>query len=132
MTDSCGKRSNSARATVSPPIPESNTPSGALFMDRDTHADAAGESADLEIGGEITQVGRDVFPGHERGARQRPPRGRLPPSRKQERPEESAHGPEAAMHGVGREDYASGISSRRILSYKSARRHDCKSDHECD
>src|SRR5439155_15836170 len=60
MTDSCGRRSNSARATVSPPIPESNTPSGALFMHRDAHADPAGERADFKIGGEIAQVGRDV------------------------------------------------------------------------
>src|SRR6059058_3991910 len=60
MTDSCGRRSNNARATVSPPIPESNTPSGALFMDGDTHANAAGERADFEIGWEIAQVGRNV------------------------------------------------------------------------
>src|SRR6058998_2637604 len=142
MTDSCGRRSNSARATVSPPIPESNTPSGALFMHRDAHADPAGERADFEIGGEIAQVGRDVgfgtreemiedpehepvlhllalepevfrvnllkvvrfllrlerhhgryaFPGHERRTCHRPPRGRLAPSRKKERPEECAHG----------------------------------------
>src|SRR6266566_476014 len=60
MTDSCGRRSNSARATVSPPIPESNTPSGALFIHRDAHADPARERVDFEIGGEIAQVGRDV------------------------------------------------------------------------
>src|SRR6266550_966452 len=169
MTDSCGRRSNNARATVSPPIPESNTPSGALFMDGDTHANAAGERADFEIGREIAQVGRnvglgareemiedpehepvlhlltlepevfrvnllevvrfllrlerhhgrDAFPGHERRARHRPPRGRLAPSGKQERPEEGAHGPEAAMHGVGREDDVTRISSARgILSRK--------------
>src|SRR6267143_1795841 len=56
MTDSCGSRSNSARATVSPPIPESNTPSGALFMERNTDADAARKCADLEIGREVVQM----------------------------------------------------------------------------
>src|SRR5712671_532767 len=60
MTDSCGSRSNSARATVSPPIPESNTPSGALFMDGDRDADATWKRADLEIGREVLQVGGDV------------------------------------------------------------------------
>src|SRR4029077_8801950 len=60
MTDSFGRRSKRARATVSPPIPESNTPSGALFMDRYAPADAPGERADFEIGREIAQVGGDV------------------------------------------------------------------------
>src|SRR5436309_2980536 len=60
MTDSCGRRSNNARATVSPPIPESNTPSGALFMERDTDADAAGEGPELEIRREVVQVRGDV------------------------------------------------------------------------
>src|SRR5216110_2003789 len=60
MTDSCGSRSNNARATVSPPIPESKTPSGALFMDRDGDADAAGKRPDLEIGGEVAEMGRYV------------------------------------------------------------------------
>src|SRR2546425_4131884 len=60
MTDSCGRCSNRARATVSPPIPESNTPSGALFMQGYAHADAAWERADFEVGREIAQVGRDV------------------------------------------------------------------------
>src|SRR2546427_1495545 len=60
MTDSFGRRSKRARATVSPPIPESKTPSGALFMHRYAHADAAWERADFEIGREIAQVGRDV------------------------------------------------------------------------
>src|SRR6266516_4455705 len=182
MTDSCGRRSNSARATVSPPIPESNTPSGALFMHRDAHADAARERADSEIGGEIAQVGRDVgfgtreemiedpehepvlhllalepevfrvnllkvvrfllrlerhhghyaFPGHKRRTRHRPPRGRLAPSRKKERPEECAHGPHTPMHRIRREDHASRIGACRILPCKSARRHDGKSDHQCN
>src|SRR6266511_347075 len=60
MTDSCGSRSNSARATVSPPIPESNTPSGALFMERNADADAARKCADLEIGREVVQMRGDV------------------------------------------------------------------------
>src|SRR5438552_9853526 len=60
MTDSFGRRSKRARATVSPPIPESKTPSGALFMHRYAHADAAWERADFEIAREIAQVGRDV------------------------------------------------------------------------
>src|SRR5712691_32698 len=60
MTDSCGRRSNNARATVSPPIPESKTPSGALFMDRNADADAAGKRTDFEIGGEVAEMGRDV------------------------------------------------------------------------
>src|SRR5437667_4714091 len=60
MTDSWGRRSNNARATVSPPIPESKTPSGALFMDRNADADAAGKRTDFEIGGEVAEMGRDV------------------------------------------------------------------------
>src|SRR5882762_3805344 len=60
MTDSCGRRSNKARATVSPPIPESNTPSGALFMDRNADADAARKHADLEIRWKVAQVRGDV------------------------------------------------------------------------
>src|SRR6266446_3038314 len=60
MTDSCGRRSNNARATVSPPMPESKTPSGALFMDRYADPDAAGKRADLEIGGEVSEMSRDV------------------------------------------------------------------------
>src|SRR5947208_16197077 len=60
MNDSCDRLTNNARAYVSPTIPESNTPSGALFMDGDTHANAAGERADFEIGWEIAQVGRNV------------------------------------------------------------------------
>src|SRR3989442_474908 len=60
MTDSWGSRSNSARATVSPPIPESNTPSGALFMERNADADAARKRADFEIGWEVAQVRGDV------------------------------------------------------------------------
>src|SRR5438874_13648898 len=60
MTDSCGSRSNSARATVNPPIPESNTPSGALFMDGDRDADAARKRAQLEIRRKVAQVGGDV------------------------------------------------------------------------
>src|SRR5213592_3354141 len=60
MTDSRGSRSNSARATVSPPIPESNTPSGALFMERNADADAAGKRADLEIGWEVVQMRGNV------------------------------------------------------------------------
>src|SRR5579859_7418669 len=60
MTDSRGRRSNNARATVSPPIPESKTPSGALFMNRNAHRDAAGDRAHLEIGRKIAQVRRDV------------------------------------------------------------------------
>src|SRR6185503_442361 len=60
MTASRGSRSNSARATVRPPIPESNTPSGALFMNGKRDADTAGECADLQIGREIAQVRRDV------------------------------------------------------------------------
>src|SRR6266571_179823 len=60
MTDSCGRRSNKARATVSPPIPESNTPSGALFMDRNADADAARKRTDLEIRWKVAQVRRDV------------------------------------------------------------------------
>src|SRR5712664_1673094 len=59
MTDSCGSRSNKARATVSPPIPESNTPSGALFMEWNGDADAARKCADLEIRWEVAQMGRD-------------------------------------------------------------------------
>src|SRR5437867_2620134 len=170
MTDSCGRRSNSARATVRPPIPESKTPSGALFMDGNADADTARKGADFEIRWKIAQMGRDVrlgareemiedpehepvlhllalepevfrvnllevvglllrleghhgrdaFPEHEHRARHRPPRGRLTPSRKEERPEESAHGPDAAMHGVGGEDDVTRISSARgILSGKS-------------
>src|SRR5439155_17671261 len=60
MTDSWGRRSNNARATVSPPIPESKTPSGALFMDRNADADAAGKRTDFEIRGEVAEMGRDV------------------------------------------------------------------------
>src|ERR1700704_3684791 len=60
MTDSCGSRSNSARATVSPPIPESNTPSGALFMDGNGDADAARKRADSEIRWKVLQMGGDV------------------------------------------------------------------------
>src|SRR6267143_157282 len=60
MTDSCGSRSNSARATVSPTIPESNTPSGALFMNRNGHTDAARKRADLEIRWEVLKMGGDV------------------------------------------------------------------------
>src|SRR6266576_264001 len=60
MTDSRGSRSNSARATVSPPIPESNTPSGALFMEGDRDADAARNGLHLEIGREIAQMRGDV------------------------------------------------------------------------
>src|SRR2546425_3381348 len=60
MTDSCGSRSNSARATVNPPIPESNTPSGALFMEWNGDADTARKCANLEIGWEVLQMGRDV------------------------------------------------------------------------
>src|SRR5712671_6213973 len=176
MTDSCGSRSNSARATVSPPIPESNTPSGALFMDGDGNADAARKRADLEIGREVLQVGGDVglrpreemiedpehepvlhflplaaqvrgvnslevvrfllrFEGHhdghalpryEGGAGGRPPRHRLAPAGKNEGAEEGAHGPYAMMHGVCRD------GSRAILRCKSARRHDCKNDRQCD
>src|SRR6266849_1116971 len=60
MTDSCGSRSNNARATVNPPIPESNTPSGALFMEWNGDADAARKRADFEIRWEVAQMGRDV------------------------------------------------------------------------
>src|SRR6266513_3423334 len=60
MIDSLGSRSKSARATVRPPIPESNTPSGALFMERDTNADAAGESAEPDIGRKVAQVSGNV------------------------------------------------------------------------
>src|SRR5882762_1163706 len=60
MTDSCGSRSNSARATVSPPIPESKTPSGASFMERNADADAAGEGAYLEIGREVLEMARHI------------------------------------------------------------------------
>src|SRR6266480_3901277 len=60
MTDSCGSRSNSARATVSPPIPESNTPSGALFMEGNADTDAAWKRPDLEIGWEVVQMRGDV------------------------------------------------------------------------
>src|SRR5882762_11154808 len=66
MTDSCGRRSNKARATVSPPIPESNTPSGALFMDRNADADAARKRADLEIRWKIVQVRGDIRIGAEK------------------------------------------------------------------
>src|SRR3989449_7594573 len=60
MTDSCGRRSNKARATVSPPIAESHTPSGALSMDGNADADAARKRADLEIGWKVAQVRGDV------------------------------------------------------------------------
>src|SRR6266487_49231 len=60
MTDSSGNRSNSARATVSPPIPESKTPSGASFMERNADADAAREGAHLEIGREVLEMTRHV------------------------------------------------------------------------
>src|SRR5882672_2627329 len=60
MTASCGSRSNSARATVSPPMPESNTPSGALFMDWNGDANAARKRADLEIRWEVLKMGGDV------------------------------------------------------------------------
>src|SRR5689334_4008447 len=60
MTDSLGSRSNSARATVSPPIPESKTPSGASFMERNADAEAAGEGAHLEIGREVLEVARHI------------------------------------------------------------------------
>src|SRR5881296_432388 len=60
MTDSCGRRSNSARATVRPPIPESKTPSGALFMNGNGDADAARKCADFEIWWKIAQMGRDI------------------------------------------------------------------------
>src|SRR5712671_5620994 len=182
MTDSCGSRSNSARATVSPPIPESNTPSGALFMDGDGNADAARKRADFEIGREVLQVGGDVglrpreemiedpehepvlhflplaaqvrgvnslevvrfllrFEGHhdghtlpryEGGAGRRPARDRLAPARKNEGAEKGAHRPHAVMHGVGWQDHVSRIDLSRILTYKSARRHDCKNDRQCD
>src|SRR6266481_6450603 len=56
MTDSCGSRSNSARTRVSPPIPESNTPSGASFMERNADADATGEGTHLEIGREVLEM----------------------------------------------------------------------------
>src|SRR5262245_13494104 len=60
MTDSTGRRSNSARATVRPPIPESKTPRGALFMNWNGDADTAGVRLDLQVWGEVAQVRRDV------------------------------------------------------------------------
>src|SRR2546425_2630885 len=182
MTDSWGSRSNSARATVSPPIPESNTPSGALFMERNADADAARKRADFEIGWEVAQVrealclgareemiedpqhepvlpflplqaqvrgmnrlevvrfllcleghhGGHAFPGDERRAGHRPVGGRLAPARKQERAQKGAHGPHTMVHRVDGEDDTNRICSSGVLSCKSARRHDGKSERECD
>src|SRR5439155_19364105 len=182
MTDSCGSRSNNARATVSPPIPESNTPSGALFMEWNGDADAARECADFEIRWEVAQMGRDVrlrareqmienpqhepvlhflpleaqvcrvdrlevirfllrlerhhgrdpFPGHERRPGHRPVGRRLPPPRKNEGAQKRDHGPDAAMNGTGRQDHVSRIGLSRVLTCKSAGRHDCKQTRKSD
>src|SRR6266545_993232 len=174
MTDSCGRRSNSARATVSPPIPESKTPSGALFMERNGDANAARKRAHLQIGGEVAEMGRhvrlrareemiedpnhepilhflpfepqvprvnffevvrfllrlqrhhrgDAFPRHEDRARHRPAGGRLAPTGQNEGAEERAHGPDAVVHGVRREDNVAcisnlcGVLSRKLECWK--------------
>src|SRR6266849_3732215 len=182
MTDSCGRRSKSARATVSPPIPESNTPSGALFMHWDAHADATWKCADLEVGREIAQVGRDVglgagkemiedpqhqpvlhllplelkvfrmnrlevvrfllrferhhggdaFPCHERRAGHRTIGRRLAPAGEDERAQERAHGPDSPVQRICWEDDVARVRPSRTLRYKSARRHDCKSERQSD
>src|SRR6266550_6561168 len=182
MTDSCGRRSNNARATVSPPIPESKTPSGASFMERYAEADAAREGAHLEIGREVLEVARhvgfrareemiehpqhepvlhflplepkivgmnplevvrfllglerhhrrDTFPRHERRACHRPAGRRLAPAGQNEGAQKGSHGPHPLMHRIRWENHARGIGSRRVLSCKSARRHDCKQAPERD
>src|ERR1041384_3286545 len=62
MTDSLGSVSNSARATVRPPTPESKTPSGAAasVMQRNGHADPVGERLNLEIGWKVHQMPGDI------------------------------------------------------------------------
>src|SRR6266487_1183695 len=75
---------------------------------------------------------RHAFPRDECRARDGPVGGDLAPARKHEGAQEGAHGPDAVTHGIGWQDQASRIGLSRVLTCKSARRHDCKQTRKSD
>src|SRR6266480_1882795 len=74
----------------------------------------------------------DPFPRHEHRARHLPPCRRLAPARNKEGAPEGTHGPDAMTDGIGWQDHVSRIGLSRVLTCKSARRHDGKQTRKSD